>query len=273
MKIAYAGIDLFYPALETIISQGCEIIKIYTCETDNETEFNLQVIDAARRRGIDWTMERIRSADISWLKAQGCEAFICAGYYYRIPVDAALPMVNIHPSLLPVGRGSWPMPVTILKGLKVSGVTIHKMAEDFDTGDILLQQDFAVADDETLATFMDKIHGLLPDMVSRLLGDFDRLYENARPQGAGDYWPTPGPSDWTVTGDMAPDQADRILRAFYGYDCIYEHAGRTWRLLRGQLIMPDSVDAHGTPAARREGGGKDLPFKDGLIRAEYAEEL
>lgn len=272
MKIAYAGIDLFYPALETIINQGCEIIKIYTCETDNETEFNLQVIAAARRLGTQWTTQRMVPADIAWLKDQGCEAFICAGYYYRIPVDEALPMVNIHPSLLPVGRGSWPMPVTILKGLKVSGVTIHKMAEDFDTGDILLQQDFGVAPDETLATFMDKVHGILPDMVRQLLKDFYLLYENARPQGDGDYWPAPGPSDWTVTGDMDPEQADRILRAFYGYDCIYENAGRRWLLLRGRLILPEAGATQGTGAACLE-GGLDLPFKDGFIRAEYAKEL
>lgn len=291
MKIAYAGIDLFYPALETIISQGCEIIKIYTCETDNETEFNLQVIDAARRQGIDWTTQRMTPADISWLKAQGCEAFICAGYYYRIPVDPVLPMVNIHPSLLPVGRGSWPMPVTILKGLNISGVTIHKMAEAFDTGDILLQQDFAVSEDETLETFMAKVHGLLPGMVRQLLGDFDRLYANARPQGNGEYWPAPQTRDWTITEAMTPAQADRILRAFYGYDCIYEAGGRTWRLLRGRLIMPGAADAAGTPGngclpgvdgapaqprdngRRRESGTCDLPFRDGFIRAEYVEEL
>ena len=81
MKIAYAGLDLFYPALEALIDNGCEIIKIYTCETDNETEFNIRIINTAVTYNIPYTTGRIRREDITWLKSQGCEALICAGYY------------------------------------------------------------------------------------------------------------------------------------------------------------------------------------------------
>lgn len=261
MKIAYAGIDLFYPALEALTGSGCEIIKIYTCETDNETEFNVRVIATAKQHKIPYTTARIRMEDISWLKSQGCEALICAGYYYRIPVDQDLYMVNIHPSLLPVGRGSWPMPQTILQELPESGVTIHKMAKQFDTGDILLQESFPVAKDETLETFMAKIHRLLPGMVLRLLADFESLYANARPQGPGEYWKAPKEKDWTVDDSMDMEQIDKILRAFYGYDCIYKTGNKTYRLLRART------------AVNKEGDGIYLPLNDGYIKADYAEEL
>lgn len=39
--------------------------------------------------------------------------------------------VNLHPALLPEGRGPWPMPTAILRG-KSSGVTLHKLAEESD---------------------------------------------------------------------------------------------------------------------------------------------
>lgn len=261
MKIAYAGLDLFYPALEALIDNGCEIIKIYTCETDNETEFNIQIINTAVTYNIPYTTGRIRREDITWLKSQGCEALICAGYYYLIPVDGELPMVNIHPSLLPVGRGSWPMPQTILQKLPQSGVTIHKMAAQFDTGDILLQESFPVDRDETLVTFMGKVHKLLPGMIRRLLWDFDTLYANAWPQGAGDYWKAPAEKDWTVDDTMDMEQIDNILRAFYGYDCIYKSGNKTYRLLRARAVR------------KKEGDGQYLPLKDGFIQADDIEEL
>ena len=69
-------------------------------------------------------------------------------------------MINIHPALLPIGRGAWPMAVTILKGLRESGVTIHKMTAELDAGDILLQEKIEVGPRETLQSLTEKQRAL-----------------------------------------------------------------------------------------------------------------
>ena len=138
MRIAYLGIDLLKPVLDALLREGCRVLKLFTCPVDNVTEFNTAALQTARERGIPYTRERITAADLDELAAQGCELLVCAGYYYRVPVTDAFPMVNFHPTPLPVGRGSWPMPRLILEGAGLGGVTAHKMAADFDTGDILL---------------------------------------------------------------------------------------------------------------------------------------
>ncbi len=53
MKVAYIGLDLFYPALETLKKLGCEIVEIFTCETDNVTEFNQQICNFAKKNNIN----------------------------------------------------------------------------------------------------------------------------------------------------------------------------------------------------------------------------
>ena len=50
MKIAYIGIDLFFPALKELEKQGCEILKIFNCKTDNITEFNTKIVGYAVKR-------------------------------------------------------------------------------------------------------------------------------------------------------------------------------------------------------------------------------
>ncbi len=240
MKIAYIGIDLFYPALEILFNLGYEIAEIFTCETDNVTEFNVKIIEFAQKNKIPYTKQRITVSDIERLKEKECSFAICAGYYYKIPVDSKFPMLNIHPSLLPVGRGSWPMPQTILKGMKKSGVTFHKIAEDFDTGDILLQKEFEVSEDENLKSFMEKAYNCLPEMLEELTFDFERLYSNATPQPQGEYWAAPEEKDYTITPDMFAKEADLILRAFLGYECIYKKGSKKFALLGGKLI--ESVD-------------------------------
>jgi methionyl-tRNA formyltransferase len=247
---------LFYPALEILVGLGCEIMEIFTCEVDNKTEFNKQISGFAKKNNIPCRMTKITHADIKRLIDNGCDWAICGGYYFKIPSDTALPIVNIHPSLLPTGRGSWPMAQAILWGHKKSGVTIHKIAEGFDTGDIILQKEFSLANDETHQSFMKKANGLLNGMLKNLVENFDELYRNAKKQGDGEYWKAPTEADFTVTENMTADKADIILRAFFGYECIYKGEGKKQVIIGGRAVKSDKAD------------DTSLPLADGYIKIE-----
>lgn len=236
MKIAYAGFDLMYTALQALADQGHEIVKIFSCKTDGICETNTEVTRIAQELCIPITYERITPDDLSELADSGCDALISAGYYYRIPVDERFYMMNIHPALLPIGRGAWPMPVTILRGMKKSGVTVHKIAEGFDTGDILMQREFCVSEREDLVSFMDKVCSLLPSMLEELLGDLDRYYRNAVPQAEGEYWACPNEADYPITEETPFWDADLILRAFMGYECIYRSKDKAYALQFGKAV-------------------------------------
>lgn len=260
MKIAYLGIDLLLPVLQTLLDEGCEILKVFTSRTDNVTEFNTAVIQTAKEHGIPYTDQTITETDLRELSKAGCSLLVCAGYYDRIPVTQAFPMVNFHPSPLPLGRGAWPMPWIILKEIVVGGITVHKIVEKLDAGDILLQEIFYVGAEETLATYMDKVSALIPGMVKRLLKNLPLLLEKARPQGKSTYWPTPTAKQWTVRNEMSAAEADRILRAFYGYECLYEREGRLTELIGGRVVYGEE-------------SGQEFPLRGGYIEAEKKRDL
>lgn len=260
MRIAYIGIDLLYPALLALAADS-EIMEVFTCKTDNETEFNLQVCAFAQQHQIPLSIGKITREDIARLKKNGCNAVVCGGYYHRVPVDDSLPMVNIHPALLPVGRGAWPMPVTILRGLTESGVTVHKITEAFDQGDILLQERVPITPDENLRTMTAKQQALLPDMMKRLVAEFDGLWVRAAPQGKGEYWPCPIQGDYPITPDMPAEEADRILRAFYGYECVYQGSDKRYGLIGGVLWTNSNA------------GEIRFPVRGGFIEAIQVKEL
>ncbi len=249
MKIAYIGIDLFYPALERLHSLGCEIEEIFTCSVDNVCEFNKKVCSFANAHDIPVSTAPINRGDIKRLIANGCSAAICGGYYFKIPHDTDLPIVNIHPSLLPIGRGSWPMAQSILWGHKSSGVTIHKIAEGFDTGDVLLQKEFSLSKDETHKTFMEKANKVLVDMLPELIQNFNVLYDNATPQSNGEYWQAPNEVDYTITPDMTVSEADLILRAFYGYECIYLDNAQKHIIIGGRAVLSEDLSDRQFPLA------------------------
>ena len=222
MKIVYFGYDLFADCLESLPALGVEIMAIYTFPSDGVCDFNDRVTAFAAARGIPCTARRVTEADLAALAARGCDWMVSAGYAYRIPVKACgLRGVNLHPALLPVGRGAWPMPVTILRGLTQSGVTLHKLAPRFDEGDILAQAAVDVAPDEILPTLTAKLQQAAVPLLHRFIADPATMWANGTPQPAGEYWPQPTEADMTITPSTTAAEADRILRAFAGVGCFY----------------------------------------------------
>src|SRR3989344_298788 len=62
--------------------------------------------------------------------------------------------LNIHPSLLPKYRGATPVPHTILNGERETGVTIIKMSNVIDAGQIVAQKQVALTGKETAAELL-----------------------------------------------------------------------------------------------------------------------
>lgn len=222
MKIVYFGYDLFADCLESLPALGVEIMAIYTFPSDGVCDFNDRVTAFAAAHGIPCTVGRATEADLDALAARGCDWMVSAGYAYRIPVKACgLRGVNLHPALLPVGRGAWPMPVTILRCLTQSGVTLHKLAPRFDEGDILAQIAVDVDPDETLPSLTAKLQAAALPLLRRFVADPETMWANGTPQPAGEYWPQPTEVDMTITPRTTAAEADRILRAFAGVGCNY----------------------------------------------------
>lgn len=261
MKIAYLGIDVLECALRTALEEGCQVLKLFTCRTDNVTEFHTGVCELARANGIPVSLEPVGKRELAELAEHGCELLLCGGYYHRLPLTQAFPMVNIHPAPLPGYRGAWPMPVLLLQGARQGGVVLHRMARSFDTGDVVLEASFPLDPRDTLGDYMAKVEAVLPGMVRRLLRELPELLAAARPQGEGTYWPCPTQADWTITPDTPLGKADAILRAFWGYECVYDEGTRRLELIGGRA------------AAQPPGAGPCFPVDGGWIWAPRVREL
>ena len=247
MKIAYLGYDVLYPCLLALESAGCTVMELFTCKTDNVYEFNTKVIAFAKQRSLPCHIERITLDDIHRLKAMGCQAIFCAGYFHKVPVDHSLPIINVHPAMLPIGRGSWPMPIVIMRGLTQSGVTLHKMEQDLDAGDILIQRSFDVTEQDNLETITETICEIAADLCARVASNLEDYWNRAVPQGTFEYWPCPQKKDYTITLNTPPKETEKILRAFYGFDCYIKlHDNMEICIVKGEFLPMQHTLPFGT---------------------------
>jgi methionyl-tRNA formyltransferase len=65
--------------------------------------------------------------------------------------------VNVHGSLLPDYRGAAPINWAVMNGEKETGVTTFKLKHEIDTGDILLQDKFAIGENENATEVHDRM--------------------------------------------------------------------------------------------------------------------
>ncbi len=124
--------------------------------------------------------------------------------------------INVHASLLPKYRGAAPIQWSILRGEQQTGVTIMRMNERMDAGDILLQRTLLIGPEETYGELQARLAEL---GATALLETIARLHSAtlaATPQCDADMTLAPmikkddGRIDWT---QPAIDIARRV-RAF-----------------------------------------------------------
>lgn len=74
---------------------------------------------------------------------------------------------NLHASLLPAYRGAAPIHWAIINGEKTTGVTTFFIDEKIDTGEIILQKEIDIQDNETVGTLHDKLMHLGAQLVTK----------------------------------------------------------------------------------------------------------
>ncbi len=98
---------------------------------------------------------------------------ILAGFMKILSNDLVLKnlnkIINIHPSLLPAFKGTHAIKDAFDYGVKVTGVTIHFVIPEIDSGPIILQEPVIIAEDDTIEILEEKIHKLEHKMYIKVL--------------------------------------------------------------------------------------------------------
>lgn len=79
-------------------------------------------------------------------------------------------IINIHPSILPAFPGATPVTDSLAYGVKLTGVTVHFVDENVDTGPIIAQRVIPVYDTDTEEDLHHRIqneeHDLYPKVIT-----------------------------------------------------------------------------------------------------------
>ncbi|QHE53734.1 methionyl-tRNA formyltransferase [Pontibacillus sp. HMF3514] len=158
-----------------------------------------EVLDALREQQIDWLFiigwSQIAKKEVLESPTYGC--------------------IGMHPTLLPVGRGRAAIPWAIIKGLDETGVTMFKLDEGVDTGEIIGQGIIGLNNDTTATELYEKIDEMHISLIAKYWDDIVNNNVTLTKQNEVDAteWPGRKPEDGEILNSMTMDEADKLVRA------------------------------------------------------------
>jgi methionyl-tRNA formyltransferase len=177
MRILFMSTPGFgVPTLRKFFDQDYEIVGV-VCQPDKPAGRGQRVTaPAIKRAALELGLpifqpDDLRASEVLNALAQTKpDSILVAAYGKYIPDEILnLPTrgaLNLHPSLLPRWRGACPVTAAIAAGDAETGITIHFVASEMDTGDILAQARVPLGDEDTTETMMARLAVLGADVYA-----------------------------------------------------------------------------------------------------------
>lgn len=185
MKIVFMGTPQFAATiLEGLYESGEDIVAVYT-QPDKPvkrsgTPVASPVKEYALSKGLNvYQPTRIRNAEeVELLKTFDADLFVVAAYGQILSKEVLdipkLFCVNAHGSILPKYRGASPIQRAIADGEEETGVTLMRMDEGIDTGDMIAVSKIPIEKTDDEASVYEK----LATVATKLLIDNLKAIEN-----------------------------------------------------------------------------------------------
>lgn len=245
-------------SLQKLIDEGHEIPLVVT-QPDRKGNRNKMVLSEVRKLAIDHGIEtaqpvRIKKDPelIERLGEIAPDMIVVAAFGQILPKSVLdiprLGCINVHGSLLPKLRGASPMQAAVLEGLDESGVTIMRMAEGLDTGDMISKcacdirgKDFTEVSEILAEAGADLLAKTIPQIengtaVYEVQNDAEATY-------AGMISKADGFTDFNEPAE----QIERKIRAFIEWPACYSYIdGQQVKFYKAEVIDEEPDGEPGT---------------------------
>lgn len=267
MRVVMFGYQTWgHKTLETLIGSRHDVALVVThprSEQRYESIWADSVEDLARAHGIDVELaQRPDEALIELVKHAEPDIIVANNWrtwlpreLFDVPPHGTL---NLHDSLLPRFTGFSPVIWALISGASETGLTAHRMDDDLDTGDVLVQKSVPIGPLDTATDLVSATIDLIPDVLLDALDRVETGTATWTPQNLANrtFFHKRSERDSLIDWTWTAEDLDRFVRALSDpYPNAYTHAkGRRIRITKARV----SQGIYGGTPGRifiREGNG------------------
>jgi methionyl-tRNA formyltransferase len=197
------------------------------------------------------TVDKLDEKTSDYLSSLNADFFVVEDYGLILPKKLlTLPKIaclNIHHSLLPKYRGASPAPFAILAGDEIAGVTVIKMTEKVDAGDIFAQKKYQMKSDETTESLLTELNKFGGELLVKVIKNYARMNPHRQNESQASYTKQFLRQDGFIDLKNPPDQImlDRMIRAYYPWPTVWTMAKINNRNMRIKLLPEQMLQVEG----------------------------
>ncbi len=179
--------------------------------------------------------------------------------------------INVHASLLPKYRGAAPIQWAIINGERRTGVTIMKMDEGMDTGDILLAQGVEIGDEDTAESLHDRLAQVGAGLIVKAMEQLNTGTLQPIPQDhrKASYAPPLKKEDGLIDWSRDARGIFNRIRGFNPWPGAFTYLkGRRLKIFRGEIVNEEIGERAGKVIQSGSEGVKVITGKGSLLIKE-----
>lgn len=259
MRIAFLGTPaIAVPALEGLIGNGHQVVVVVTRPDTRRGRGGATSPSPVKAVALEHGIPVVSAAAELIDLADSIDLGVVVAYGRIITTDVldAVPMINIHFSLLPRWRGAAPVERALLAGDRTTGVCLMQVVAELDAGDVYACREVEIAERETAERLRRRLADLGATMLIDLLAG--ELPAPTPQTGESTYADKITTDDLRINWQSDPARIDRQVRV-----------GGAWTTFRGRRIKilecePPGSGSRPVPLRVQPEGRPAMSYRDWL---------
>lgn len=285
MRIVFMGSDeISCASLEALVHAGKDQVVAAITAPDRPQGRRRKIApcmlkEKALELGVEvYSPEKIGSEEsVETIKTMAPDLIVVVAYGQYIPSSVLnIPThkaINLHPSLLPKYRGASPIQFAVLNGDKITGVTILYVSKEMDAGDILLQKQMPIDEEDTSETLGQKLAGQGAELLLEAIDLIRKGEECPIPQNHDEATMTmrirkeDARIDWSLPAKQIQDQ----VRGYQPWPVAHTQLPDGTLLKLFDTVLDEDISGEPGTVVRLENDGPVIAAGDGALLLKHVQ--
>jgi methionyl-tRNA formyltransferase len=275
MKIIFAGTPDFAAVhLKKLLEHNLDVCAVFTQPDRPAGRGRKLTASSVKQLALQHELpvhqpEKLDAAAQTLINDYQADLMIVVAYGLLIPKTVIdMPIhgcINVHASLLPRWRGAAPIQRAVLTGDHETGVTIMKIDEGLDSGDMLLKASCDITTNDTSASLHNKLATLGANTLINAIKKLDGLTPEQQDNSLVTYAKKLKKSEAIINWQQAAINIHQQIRAFNPWPVAQTQLGETTvRIWSADLSHETSDQAPGT-IINTDKAGIHIATGDGVL--------
>ncbi|MEP6924647.1 MAG: methionyl-tRNA formyltransferase [Pyrinomonadaceae bacterium] len=253
MRIVFMGTpSAAVPTLQKILDDGHEVVAVWTQPDKPAGRGNKLTVPPIKEFALANNLTvhqpvKIKAPEtLELLTSHQADAAVVVAYGRILPESLLkaprLGCINNHFSLLPKYRGAAPVNWAIVHGEATTGVTTMQMDAGLDTGNILLQREIDILQNETAPELLARLAIVGAELLSKTLQDLDELEPRTQHHVDASFAPIMKREDGLITWELGAKDIVNRIRGFQPFPNAFAYLGDKklvlWNAVAESLSAP-----------------------------------